>query len=315
MILQQTRVEQGLPYYYRFLDKFPQINDLANAQESEVLLAWQGLGYYARARNMHKTAQFIRDHYNGEFPNTYENILGLKGIGPYTAAAISSFAFQLPVPAIDGNVKRVVARFYEIERDIMTQRFFNEAVQLLQDVIPRNTPDMFNQAMIELGATVCTPSNPDCMNCPIQTGCMALNKGKTGTLPVRISKTKISKRKLIFIEFTKDNQVFITLRPSDGIWGGLHEYPNVEVPENTPFQSLTVGLKFENVELESLSLEFISDSTHKLSHQHIQAYHFRCILPSNFSKQLTGGFWIPKKDLETIALHKLMLKFLEKERT
>jgi len=154
MILQQTRVDQGLPYYLRFIDKFPQITDLANASEQEVLQIWQGLGYYARARNMHKGAKFIVDELKGDFPSDYKDLLQLPGIGPYTAAAIASFAFKECVPAVDGNVKRVVARFYGLDTNIEAPAFFKMAFSLLEEVIPENAADTFNQATMELGATV-----------------------------------------------------------------------------------------------------------------------------------------------------------------
>jgi A/G-specific adenine glycosylase len=311
MILQQTKVDQGLPYYYRFLDKFPQINDLAKANESEVLMVWQGLGYYARARNMHATAKFVVEKHQGIFPTTYEQLLQLKGIGPYTAAAIASFAFHQAVPAIDGNVKRVVARFYGFEDNILNQGFFKKAWELLSDAIPKIRPDIFNQAMMELGALVCTPTQPKCHTCPINTNCIALQQRKTHEIPLRKQKVKVAQKKLVFIEFNCGENILLRQRPTDGIWGGLHEYPHYGVPVETPKNELLNACPWAAWKQFLTKAEWISTVRHKLSHQDIEAYHFRCILPPNLTTMTEIGFWVSKEKIKEFPLHRLMLKFVE----
>ncbi len=194
IILQQTRVNQGLPYYFKFVDKFPKIYDLAVADEEEVLKIWQGLGYYSRARNMQKAANVVINDLDGKFPENFTSIKKLPGVGDYTAAAIASFAFEEPVPVVDGNVKRVFARFLGIHENIQSGKFQTAVFAHLSEVIPKRKPSIFNQAMMELGALVCTPKKPDCENCPIAEYCIAKSKNLQNELPVIIKKTKVQKK-------------------------------------------------------------------------------------------------------------------------
>lgn len=307
MILQQTRVEQGLPYYYRFLDKFPQINDLANASEQEVLEIWQGLGYYARARNMYKTAQYVVENCNGVFPNTYDELRKLKGIGPYTAAAIASFAFKQCVPAVDGNVKRVAARFFGLTDNIESTAFFKTVFALLGDYIPTESPDIFNQATMELGATICTPSSPKCSHCPLAEMCVARATHQTDSLPVRIKKTKITKRILNFCVFESSGLYFIRQRPSEGIWGGLYEFLNFDstsdldgdFPQDEcpfPIADAKIGLRYQ--------------ALHKLSHQHIDARFWLIRITQKPIEFENLGKWVEFDELKSFPLHKLMRNFV-----
>jgi len=307
MILQQTRVDQGLPYYLRFIDKFPQITDLANASEQEVLQIWQGLGYYARARNMHKGAKFIVNELKGEFPEDYYGLMQLPGIGPYTAAAIASFAFKQCVPAVDGNVKRVAARFFGLDTNIETPAFFKLTFALLQDVIPKSAPDTFNQATMELGATVCTPYNPKCDVCPLSGMCVALSTKQTDVLPVRKKKIKITERHSHFCVFKKANSYLIRQRPSEGIWGGLYEFVHFDAQIPTDNQFPFADCPFE---LPSKSPVLIYSTLHKLSHQHIHAYFWDIPIDPTIVSLDDLGIWVEMDELKSFPLHKLMRKFV-----
>jgi len=195
IMLQQTRVAQGLPYFLRFVQSFPTVFDLAKADEEKVLKLWQGLGYYSRARNLHKTAQHIAFELDGVFPNNYNDLLKLKGIGEYTAAAIASFSYHEAVPVVDGNVFRVLARYFDIETDIAQASAKKEFSALAYELMPKDSPALFNQAIMEFGALQCVPRNPDCSICPLNSGCLALQKKKVDQLPV---KSKKQKRETVF---------------------------------------------------------------------------------------------------------------------
>ena len=190
IMLQQTRVAQGLPYFLAFTEAFPTILDLAKADEEQVLKLWQGLGYYSRARNMHKTAQIIAFELGGNFPNNYNDLIKLKGIGEYTAAAIASFAFNEVVPAVDGNVFRVLSRYFNIDTDIASSGAKKEFTALAKELIPNDNPALFNQAIMEFGALQCVPKNPNCESCIFNSSCAALQKKKVAELPVKSKKVK-----------------------------------------------------------------------------------------------------------------------------
>lgn len=197
IILQQTRVSQGMAYWQRFIERYPKVEELAAASEDEVLRLWQGLGYYTRARNLHTAAQQIVNM--GNFPRTLEEIKKLKGVGDYTAAAIASFAFDIPVAAVDGNVFRVLARYHGIETPINTTEGKKLFTALANDVLPTNQAASFNQAMMDFGATQCTPSSPRCQSCPLQETCVAYREDKVELLPNKLKKIKIKERHLIYI--------------------------------------------------------------------------------------------------------------------
>ena len=192
IMLQQTRVAQGMPYFFSFAKAFPTVFELANASEEQVLKLWQGLGYYSRARNLHKTAQYVAFELNGEFPGTYKELLLLKGIGEYTAAAIASFSYNECVPVVDGNVFRVLSRYFDIETDIASSSAKKEFAALAFELMPKNNPALFNQAIMEFGALQCVPKNPDCQVCPLNHGCLALQKKKVNQLPVKSKFTSFS---------------------------------------------------------------------------------------------------------------------------
>jgi A/G-specific adenine glycosylase len=225
VILQQTRVEQGWAYYERFISSFPTIQDLANAPEQKVFKLWEGLGYYNRCRNLIATAKRITAEYNGRFPSSYEQILALKGIGPYTAAAIASFAFDLPHAVVDGNVMRVLTRFFGILTPIDTTAGKRELTAIADSLLDPRHAAQYNQAIMDFGATVCTPRNPHCSSCSQQPGCIAWQKGLTQQLPVK--EKSVLKRTRYFYYFiieTPANKLYIRQRSAKDIWEGLYEF-------------------------------------------------------------------------------------------
>ena len=227
IMLQQTRVTAVLDYYRRFLEAAPTVADLAALPEDQLMKLWQGLGYYSRARNLQKAARQITENWGGVFPNTYEDIRSLAGVGDYTAGAISSIAFHLPVPAVDGNVLRVTARICGDSGDISTPAMKKKVTQALAELIPLDAPGDFNQAMMELGATVCLPNGaPLCQRCPASTFCRAYLEDRTGELPVKAAKkARRVEERTVFLFFHGD-RVALRRRPDKGLLAGLWEYPN-----------------------------------------------------------------------------------------
>ena len=221
VILQQTRIQQGMDYWHRFILQWPKVEDLAAATEDEVLREWQGLGYYSRARNLHAAAQQIVA--NGQFPNTLDTIKKLTGVGDYTAAAIGSIAFGLPAAVVDGNVYRVLARHYGIDTPINTTRGKKLFTELAQSLLPVDQPAAFNQAMMDFGAIQCTPASPKCTVCPLQESCEALRSGRIGELPVKEKKLKIQTRHLTYLYIRSKGKTAIRKRAAGDIWQGLWE--------------------------------------------------------------------------------------------
>ncbi|TAE72575.1 MAG: A/G-specific adenine glycosylase [Bacteroidetes bacterium] len=268
VILQQTRVKQGLPYYQKFVQNYPQIENLANAQESEVLRLWQGLGYYSRARNMHKTAQEIVEKLAGKMPDNYKDLLKLKGIGKYTAAAIASFGFDEQVAVLDGNVYRVLSRFFGIETDIASPKAEKEFREIAQNILPKNEKsNQFNQAMMEFGALQCTPQSPDCLFCPLESQCKALEKGKVNELPIKSKKIKIKERFFNYFIFEHQNKIALKVRNKKDIWEGLYDFYLVEhheILQKKQLESIDLIQNYVN-DIQSISKIY----THILTHQKI----------------------------------------------
>lgn len=272
IILQQTRVEQGLPYYLKFIDAFPVVADLANADEDLVLKLWQGLGYYSRARNLQFSAKLILSEFGGNFPDNHADILKLKGVGPYTAAAISSFSFGLPFAVLDGNVIRVLSRVFGIQTPFDTTAGKKQFQKLAQELLDKKNPAEYNQAIMEFGALQCVPKSPKCNDCPIVNDCIAFNTNTVSLLPVKSKKLKVKNRYLHFLVVNKNNEVLIGKRNS-GIWQGLYEFPFLEFDENLNEKSVFKSSLWINFfkdsvkQISSISEEYI----HKLSHQKIHA--------------------------------------------
>lgn len=296
IILQQTRVQQGLPYYEKFTNQFPTINDLADASEQDVLLLWQGLGYYSRARNMHYTAKMIVDKYNGNFPENHNEILALKGVGEYTAAAIASFAFDKAYPVLDGNVFRFISRLFGIEKPIDTSTGKKEITNALDLIFNTQKPALFNQAIMEFGATHCTPKKPKCDTCIFNMQCEALGSKKVMSIPVKKGKTKILQVNHTYMCFIHDNKTYIEKRTA-GIWKNLYQFPLIE--EDIKPDGIT---KIVNRYLKTPSKFEISDvfdSTHILSHRKIQASFYTIHLDTSPIFLKNNIFEIPLADLTT----------------
>ena len=272
IILQQTRVNQGLPYYLKFIDAFPAVADLANADEDLVLKLWQGLGYYSRARNLQFSAKLILSEFGGNFPDNHADILKLKGVGPYTAAAISSFSFELPFAVLDGNVIRVLSRIFGIQTPFDTTAGKKQFQKLAQELLDKKNPAEYNQAIMEFGALQCVPKSPKCNDCPIVNDCIAFNTNTVSLLPVKSKKLKVKSRFLHFLVVNKNYEVLIGKRNS-GIWQGLYEFPFLEFDENLNEKSVLKSPLWINFfkdsvkQISSISEEYI----HKLSHQKIHA--------------------------------------------
>lgn len=269
IILQQTRVAQGTPYFEKFVEKYPSVEDLAAASEDEVLRLWQGLGYYSRARNLHKCAKTIVEEYSGKFPGNYEQLLTLPGVGPYTAAAIASIGFGEPIPVVDGNVYRVLARAFNLEIDIAQGAAFKDFFELAGKLIDRNHPGQFNQGLMELGALVCTPANPACDECCISDICLAKKLQKQDTLPIKTKKTKKRNRYFTYLVLQMGNKIALRQRAEKDIWQGLHEFYLIETDTQVGFEELQDKLLADLAEADLSISEQSEPVKHVLSHQNL----------------------------------------------
>lgn len=273
IMLQQTRVEQGLPYFLKFVDAFPTVEDLAQAEESQVLKLWQGLGYYSRARNLHFTAKKIVFDYKGVFPKSYAELIKLKGVGDYTASAISSICFNEPKAVVDGNVYRVLSRYFEIDTPINTSAGVKEFKKLAQELIPDENPGDYNQAIMELGATVCKPQNPTCFECVLNDSCLALKNNKQKQLPVKENKTRIKTLHLNYlVTVSADCKTIVEKRNGKGIWQNLYQFPvietEVEIFEKELNEHPILNKYFQNEPIK-ISLFNQTPILHKLSHRNL----------------------------------------------
>lgn len=300
IILQQTRIEQGRPYWERFMRRWPTVNDLAAASEDEVLREWQGLGYYSRARNLHTTAKQIVAL--GHFPDTYDEIRRLKGVGDYTAAAIGSIAFDLPIAVVDGNVYRVLARHFGISTPINTTEGKKEFAALAQELMENgfstsnsqlNNYSQYNQAMMDFGAMQCTPTSPDCMACPLAETCSALREGRVGELPVKRKTLKVKERHLTYIYIRYQGETVLHRRPAGDIWQGLYE---PLVVEN--------GFSIPNSQLIRKNVK------HVLTHQIIYA-DFYLWEPTKRPSLSEGYFWVKEEDIDQYGVPRLVELLLE----
>jgi A/G-specific adenine glycosylase len=273
IMLQQTRVAQGTPYFLSFVDAFPTVFDLAAANEEQVLKLWQGLGYYSRARNLHQTAQYVAIELSGVFPDNYKDLLKLKGVGEYTAAAIASFSYNEAVPVVDGNVFRVLSRYFDIDTDIALASAKKEFTALAFELMPKDNPAIFNQAIMEFGALQCVPKSPDCSICVFNSSCAALQKKKVNQLPVKSKKIKVRNRFFNYLVVEDDeSKTIIQKRTAKGIWHNLYEFPLIESDSEVDFNFITEQIQqnfFENNTLKSIEDNNDKSIIHKLSHQHL----------------------------------------------
>ncbi|MDR5589169.1 A/G-specific adenine glycosylase [Christiangramia sp. SM2212] len=273
IMLQQTRIEQGLPYYYKFIEAYPSVFDLAKAPADDVLKLWQGLGYYSRARNLHETAKFVAFELNGVFPDSFKGLLKLKGVGDYTASAIASICYDEPVAVVDGNVYRVLARIFGIDTPINSTAGIKEFKKLAQELLDKKDPATFNQAIMEFGALHCKPQNPKCGTCPFNDKCLALKNDRIKELPVKLKKTKVKKRFFNYLVFNIDDEkTILEQRTGKGIWNGLYQFPLIEsnalIDEADLMKMEDFQASISNLKIE-LSLFNEDPVIHKLSHQHL----------------------------------------------
>jgi A/G-specific adenine glycosylase len=270
VILQQTRVVQGLSYYHAFSETFPTVHDLANAPEEKVMKLWQGLGYYSRARNMHHTAKVVSKDMNGHFPVTASELQKLKGIGPYTAAAISSICFGEQVPVVDGNVNRVISRFFGVEIPVDSNEGKKKIYDIVCELVPEQKPGDFNQAMMEFGALACTPQNPACDKCPLSGACYALRKKKVTALPLKTPKKEVRKLFIYYLKVEFKSIQFIRKRTEPGIWRNLYEFPSIESFSEKSEEDILEHLKSTGIPVKRISWDS-REYRHILSHRDITA--------------------------------------------
>ncbi|HRK54871.1 MAG TPA: A/G-specific adenine glycosylase [Cyclobacteriaceae bacterium] len=318
VILQQTRVAQGLPYYLEFVRNFPNVKALANASEDKVMRTWQGLGYYSRARNLHACAKVIAHHYNGQFPKTHAELLALPGIGEYTAAAIGSMAFDQPEAVVDGNVFRVLSRVFGIEEDVSTATGKKVFALKAKELLDIDQPGVHNQAVMEFGALHCTPTSPNCTTCIFSTGCFAKRQEMQNVLPVKSKKVKIRTRHFTYFVITKGNKLAMRKREGKDIWSGLYDFYLIE---GKRAQHLKTLMKKDSAlaQIEPyINIEFKSDSyKHVLTHQHLLAsFVMLSLSPGLSAKKLLDTLGIKFYSLvEVASLPKpvLVSRFLTKE--
>ena len=272
IMLQQTRVSQGLPYFLKFTEAFPTVFDLANADESYVLKLWQGLGYYSRARNLHYTAKYIANELQGVFPDSHKELVKLKGIGDYTASAIASICFNEPVAVVDGNVYRVLSRFFGVETPINTTKGVKEFKELAQNVLNTETPGNYNQAIMDFGALHCKPQNPLCDTCMLSEACVAFQKNMVKDLPIKEKKIKVKNRFFNYmVVVTTNNTTVLEERKEKGIWQGLYQFPLIETTKNVNIHELISTQEFNKLFTQEVTVKLFNkeEIVHKLSHQHL----------------------------------------------
>ncbi|RYU87935.1 A/G-specific adenine glycosylase [Mucilaginibacter terrigena] len=309
IILQQTRVEQGTPYFYRFAEKYPTVTDFAAAHEDEVLRLWQGLGYYSRGRNMLKTAQLVQQQYSGVFPVKYNELIKLKGIGEYTAAAISSFSSNEAKAVVDGNVYRVLARYFGVDEPINSPKGKKMFQQIANDVLDKARPALHNQAIMEFGAMLCKPKKPACGICPVRLGCVAFKTNATTYLPVKIKTVKVRKRYFNYMLISDGKEVLMNKRGEGDIWANMYDLPLIETTELIEQNEL---LKLPQMKVFGENIAFKNNPAiikHVLTHQQLFIrFH---VLDKFPDKLQSGWFYTDVNNLENLALPKAIFIFIK----
>lgn len=290
IILQQTRVDQGMSYYLKFTQRFNNVAELAKATEDEVLSMWQGLGYYSRGRNLLKAAQQVMNEFDGVFPTQFSELKKLKGVGDYSAAAISSFAANEKVAVVDGNVFRVLSRVFDVATPIDTGAGKKEFTELANALIDENSPATFNQAIMEFGALLCTPKKPLCTFCTFNDTCVAYNTGKVFELPIKAKKIKKKERYFQFDFFEQNGEVFLQKRTDDGIWANMYQIPLTEVSVD-----------------DANTKTPIFETKHILTHQNLHCKFYK----KEVAKPMPNGFWVPLNKLDKYALPRVIDKFFQ----
>ncbi len=313
IILQQTRVNQGMPYYEKFVEAYSTVIELANDEESNVLRLWQGLGYYSRARNLHAAAKYVANELNGEFPNTYESLLKLKGVGSYTAAAIASFAFNEKVAPVDGNVIRVLSRVFGITEDVSKGSTLKKINQLANElVVEEENAQSYNQGMMEFGAMQCVPKSPKCETCPIAQYCYALRHNKIDQLPRKDKKIKKRNRFFNYIVFEHKDKFYLRPRTGKDIWTGLYEFALIESTEEKStewiIEELQKELKTESFKVKD---DYVAGK-HVLSHQNLFSRFIKVELSDKLSSETFGVEAFSLSEIEQLPKSILINNYLEK---
>ena len=307
-----------MDYYMRFVDAFPTVGDLAEAEEDRVLKLWQGLGYYSRARNLHNAAKEIQHTYKGVFPTEHKDVINLKGVGEYTAAAIVSIAYNMPYATVDGNVYRVLSRVFGISEPIDSTQGKKIFAQLAQDLIDERNPGQHNQAVMELGALQCVPVSPDCSICPLTDMCVAYSEQTMSKLPVKQGKVKTRKRYFNYLDVRYRDSLYLSKRGGGDIWEGLYELPLIEVPEPMDLESLLNTDAFErlfaNTKIMAVS-QRLKDVKHILSHQQIYANFYKIELDIELNTAENRLQLISLDELSNYAVSRLVDRYFETELT
>ena len=309
IILQQTRVSQGYDYYMRFTEQWPTIADLAQATEEEVLKMWQGLGYYSRARNLHKCAKQVVEQYNGQFPSDINALKKLQGIGNYTAAAIASIAFNEPYAVVDGNVYRVLSRWFDIDIPININEGQQIFAQLADTMLNRELPGIHNQAMMEFGALYCVPKNPDCQNCPMQAHCLAFAHGTVAERPVKLDKVKVTTRYFNYLVIKVDDGIYLHKRSDKDIWKNLYDFPLIESKEPFSVEQIVNSEEFNKIMgSNDFTLAKVSPIyTHKLTHRTIIAQFIEIKLSKELGEIETKNIFLAReKDVARYPIPRLI---------
>lgn len=313
VILQQTRVAQGRPYYERFVERYPTVADMAHADEQQLLRLWQGLGYYSRARNLHQTARYVTEKLDGRFPDSYRELLKMKGIGTYTAAAIASFAFGERVAVVDGNVYRVLARVFGITEDITTTQARKTFASLATGLITHaNNPATYNQAIMEFGAIQCTPVAPDCLLCPLQQHCVAYQTGRQHKLPVKARKAPVRERYISYFVFQQGNRLALRERIDRDIWQNLFDFYPVETDEPIAvLRDLTLPEPITHLVASGRLVATPVADSQLLSHQRIRAVFYQIELPDRVVAVLPEGLqWYTPEQIGLLPKPVLITNYL-----
>lgn len=313
IILQQTRVAQGMSYYLAFVSQYPTVADLAAATEDEVLTLWKGLGYYSRARNLHYTAKYIMEFYDGKFPKDYKDVLALKGIGKYTAAAICSFAYKGIYPVVDGNVLRVITRLYGITDSIDSTAVVKYIYEISNTLIDQDRPDQFNQAIMEFGALQCTAKSPNCMTCPFSEICQARNQGLIEQIPFKAKKVKRKSRYFHYLILKDEGKTLVQRREEKDIWQGLYQFPMIETADSNILELITIQ-KDSNLELNFVSQKIESSDIHfqRLTHRDVHARFYHLLVSDIQSIIKDSYFLVDQKKVSNFALPKVIDDYLRK---
>jgi A/G-specific adenine glycosylase len=313
VILQQTRAEQGLPYYLRFTEQYPTVKHLAAAKDEDVFRLWQGLGYYNRCRNMLASARYIATELEGKFPKEYEQIAGLKGVGSYTAAAIASFGYGLPYAVLDGNVYRVLSRYFGIDTPIDGTAGKKEFGQLAQELLDTTDSAGYNQAIMDIGATVCKPAAPLCGDCPLQKKCFARKHAMTADLPVKSKKLTVKKRYFHYVFLLHDGKLWVRKRTANDIWQNLHEPLMVEHTALYKKEELLKDDAVKMLKLKAANVAEAGEASQRLTHRIIEQRFYIAKVKTKPGALPGDGAWVDFKELNKYAFPKSIVSFLEKK--